>query len=153
MYDARSLYEKKLTDPEEAVSEIKSGTALSFGMAAGQPPALLGAIASRIRRGDLGDLRIYYKLAMKHAAETVLADDVLHAVHPCPMFMTDVDRHIADQQRHSGKKILSYVPAIFTRFQGSSRNSFPSTLSLLRSRPWTMRAISASAPTMTMLRR
>ena len=113
MYDARSLYEKKLINPEEAVSEIKSGTALSFGMAAGQPPALLGAIASRIRRGDLGDLRIYYKLAMKHAAETVLADDVLHAVHPCPMFMTEVDRHITDQQRRSGRKILSYVPSYF----------------------------------------
>ena len=104
---------RSLPSPEEAVSEIKSGTALSFGMAAGQPPALLGAIASRIRSGDLGDLRIYYKLAMKHAAETVLADDVLHAVHPCPLFMTEVDRHIAEQQRHYGKKILSYVPCLF----------------------------------------
>jgi len=85
MDSVSSLYEKKLTSPEEAVSEIKSGSTMSFGMAAGQPPALLGAIASRIRRGDLEDLRIYYQQAMRPAAETILADDVLHAVHPCPL--------------------------------------------------------------------
>jgi itaconate CoA-transferase len=113
MTSESSLYEKKLTSPEEAVSEIASGSALAFGMAAGQPPALLAAIASRIRKGDLGDLRIYYQQAMKHAAETILADDVLHAVHPCPLFMTDVDRRIAEKQRHTGKKILCYVPAYF----------------------------------------
>ncbi len=113
MANARSLYDAKLTSPDEAVSGIESGSAISFGMAAGQPPALLNAIASRIRNGDLRDLRVYYKLAMKHAADTILADDVLHAVHPCPLFMTDVDRRITDRQRHSGRKILSYVPSYF----------------------------------------
>jgi len=113
MPSARSLYGAKLTSAEEAVSEIESGSALAFGMAAGQPPALMGAIASRIRRADLEDLRIYYQNAMKHAAETILADDVLHAVHPCPLFMTDVDRHITEKQRLSGKKILNYVPSYF----------------------------------------
>jgi itaconate CoA-transferase len=107
------VYEKKLTSPEEAVSGIKSGSALCFGMAAGQPPALLGAIASRVRSGDLGDLRVYYQNAMQHAAETILADDVLHAVHPCPLFMTDVDRRITLKQRQSGNKILSYIPSYF----------------------------------------
>ena len=113
MASAHSLYEKKLTSPETAVSQIESGSTLSFGMAVGQPPALLAAIASRIRGGDLEDLRIYYKLAMTHAAETVLANDVLHAVHPCPLFMTDVDRRITDRQRELGKKVLSYVPSYF----------------------------------------
>ncbi|MGC9967929.1 MAG: acetyl-CoA hydrolase/transferase C-terminal domain-containing protein [Syntrophobacteraceae bacterium] len=113
MSSLRSLYEKKLTSAEEAVSEIESGSALSFGMAAGQPPALLGAIASRVRSGNLGDLRVYYQNAMTHAAETILADDVLHGVHPCPLFMTEVDRRITDKQRHCGRKILSYVPSYF----------------------------------------
>jgi itaconate CoA-transferase len=113
MASARDQYAKKLTTPDEAVREIKSGSTLSFGMAAGQPPALLGAIASRLRSGDLGDIRIYYQQAMKHAAETILADDVLHAVHPHPLFMTDVDRRIVDKQRHSGQKILNYIPSYF----------------------------------------
>jgi itaconate CoA-transferase len=50
---------------------------------------------------------------MQHAAETILADDVLHAVHPCPLFMTDVDRRITLKQRQSGNKILSYIPSYF----------------------------------------
>ncbi len=113
MATARSLYERKLATPGQAVSEIKSGSALAFGIAAGQPPALLNAVAKRLRDGDLRDLRIYYKLAMKHAAETVLADDVLHAVHPHPLFMTDVDRRIIEKQLCSKNKILSYVPNYF----------------------------------------
>jgi len=109
----RLEYQKKLNTPAEAVSGIESGSALAFGMAAGQPPALLAAVADRLRAGALDDLRIYYKLAMKPAEETVLADDVLHAVHPCPLFLTDVDRRIVKKQMESGKKILSYVPAYF----------------------------------------
>jgi itaconate CoA-transferase len=113
MPSAHSLYEEKLTTPEDAVKDVKSGSTLSFGMAAGQPPALLGALASRVRKGDLGDLRLYYQQAMQHAADTILADDVLNAIHPCPLFMTNVDRRIAEKQRESCKKILSYVPAYF----------------------------------------
>lgn len=113
MAGARGLYNEKLASPEEAVSGMANGSTLSFGMAAGQPPALLEAIASRIRAGSLNDLRIYYKLAMKHAADTVLSDDCLHAVHPCPLFMTDVDRRIVENQRRSGSKMLSYVPSYF----------------------------------------
>jgi itaconate CoA-transferase len=113
MCSFKQEYEKRLTTADEAVSGIGSGSKIGFGIAVGQPPALLGAIARRLRSGDLGNLSIYYKLAMKHAAETVLADDVLHAVHPYPLFLTDVDRRIIKRQTDSGKKILSYVPAYF----------------------------------------
>jgi hypothetical protein len=36
-----TLYEKKLAVPSEAVSQIKNGSTLYFGMAVGSPPALL----------------------------------------------------------------------------------------------------------------
>jgi itaconate CoA-transferase len=106
-------YEKRLTTAEQAVKDILSGSKLGFGIGIAQPPALLAAIAGRLRSGVLNDLTIYYKLAMKHAAETVLADDVLHAVHPCPLFLTEVDRRIIKHQKDTGNKILSYVPAYF----------------------------------------
>jgi itaconate CoA-transferase len=106
-------YRHRLTTPDQAVRDLQSGSKLGFGIAVGQPPALLAAIAGRLRSGELNDLSIYYKLAMKHAAETVLADDVLHAVHPYPLFLTDVDRRIIKKQIALGKKILSYVPAYF----------------------------------------
>lgn len=113
MATPRIEYQKKLTTPAEAVGGIESGSTLAFGMAAGEPPALLGAVAERLRAGALDDLRIYYKLAMKPAGETVLADDVLHAVHPCPLFLTDIDRRIIKKQLETGKKILNYVPSYF----------------------------------------
>jgi itaconate CoA-transferase len=106
-------YRQRLTTPDEAVRGIQSSSKIGFGIGVGQPPALLAAIAGRLRSGELNDLSIYYKLAMKHAAETVLADDVLHAVHPCPLFLTEVDRKIIRKQMESGRKILSYVPAYF----------------------------------------
>lgn len=113
MASPQSEYEKRLTTPDEAVGKIESGSTLAFGMAVGQPPALLAAVAKRLRAGNLDDLKIYYKLAMKHAAETVLADDVLHAVHLNPLFLTDVDRRIIKKQIASGQKVLSYVPSYF----------------------------------------
>lgn len=92
---------------------LQSGQAFCFGMATGQPPALLKAVADRLRAGDLQDLRLYYKIAMKHAAETVLAPEVLHLVHPNPMFLTAIDRKIIKDQIASGHKVLNYVPAYF----------------------------------------
>jgi itaconate CoA-transferase len=106
-------YQQRLTTPEEAVADIQSGSKMGFGIGVGQPPALLAAIAGRLRSAELNDLSIYYKLALKHAAETLLADDVLHAVHPFPLFLTEVDRRIIKKQMELGKKILSYVPAYF----------------------------------------
>jgi len=113
MNRAQQEYEKRLMTPDQAVSDLQSGSKIGFGIGIGQPPALLAAIAARLRSGDLSDLSIHYKLAMKHAAETVLADDVLHAVNPCPLFLTDVDRKIIKKQQELGEKILSYVPAYF----------------------------------------
>jgi itaconate CoA-transferase len=106
-------YQQRLTTADQAVIGIQSGSKIGFGIGVGQPPALLAAIGRRLRSGELDDLSIYYKLAMKHAAESVLADDVLHAVHPFPLFLTDVDRRIIKKQMELGKKILSYVPAYF----------------------------------------
>jgi itaconate CoA-transferase len=106
-------YQQRLTTADQAVIGIQSGSKIGFGIGVGQPPALLAAIGRRLRSGELDDLSIYYKLAMKHAAESVLADDVLHAVHPFPLFLTDVDRRIIKKQMALGKKILSYVPAYF----------------------------------------
>ena len=106
-------YQKRLTTSAEAVSRIESGSSLSFAMAAAQPPALLAAVAERLRAGTLDDLYLYYMHAMREAGDTVLADDVLHAVHPCPMFLTEVDRRIIKKQRETGTKVLSYVPAYF----------------------------------------
>ena len=102
-------YQQRLTTPEDAVQLLQSDTNIVLGVALNQPPALMGAIAQRLREGSLDNLRLSYQNAMQHMADTVLADDVLHAVHPHTFFLTEVDRRIVKQQRAIGKKILSYA--------------------------------------------
>jgi itaconate CoA-transferase len=106
-------YKQKLTTPAKAAERVRSGSNFAFGMAAGQPPALLAAIADRIKAGDLKDLKVYYKIAMEHAAKTIMSEDVLHAVELHPLFMGAFDREIVKKQIQTHKKVLSYVPSYF----------------------------------------
>ena len=109
----QTIYQKKLTTAAKAVEQVKSCSNFCFGMGAGQPPALLQAVADRLRAGDLKDLKVYYKIAMEHAAKTIMAEDLLHAVELCPLFLSAFDRQIIKAQQGKDRKILSYVPAYF----------------------------------------
>ncbi|MDO8974935.1 CoA-transferase [Reyranella sp.] len=54
----------KLTTAAKAVAGVRDGATVSLGMAIGQPPALLAALADRLRSNDLKKIRLYYKIAM-----------------------------------------------------------------------------------------
>jgi itaconate CoA-transferase len=51
IYDAE--YQQKLTTPQKAVEKIQNGDTVVQGMANAEPPAILAAIAERVREGDL----------------------------------------------------------------------------------------------------
>lgn len=106
-------YQRKLTTAEKVAEQIRSGSNFSFGMGAGQPPALLTAIANRIKSGDLKDLKVYYKIAMEHAAKTIMAPEALHAVELNPLFISAYDRAIIKEQQKTHHKVVNYVPAYF----------------------------------------
>jgi itaconate CoA-transferase len=72
----QSDYQRKLTTPAKAVEYIAPGNTIVHGMATGEPPALLGAIADRVRAGGLKDIKVYCLLPMEHAARTVLSPEV-----------------------------------------------------------------------------
>jgi itaconate CoA-transferase len=55
--DVGSLYQSKLTTPDQAVASIPSGSKLSMGMAMAEPPALLKALADRAGDGRIEDLK------------------------------------------------------------------------------------------------
>lgn len=90
MYDA--LYGQKLITPENAVSRVKDGSLLIFGVALAEPPALLNAFAGRLRAGDLKKLRILSSLPMAHAQNTVLATDLVDCVERRAQFVGNADR-------------------------------------------------------------
>jgi itaconate CoA-transferase len=108
-------YAAKLCTPERAVAQIASGSTLLVGMAVGQPPALLDAIAARMRAGDLDTLRLYYKFALEPLAKTLLADDLLPRVDAHTFFLTGRDHEIIRQQTRTGHKLVSFVPCHFSQ--------------------------------------
>jgi len=85
-------YERKLTTPQEAVEPIQNGALIVHGLAAAEPPDLLGAIADRARAGDLEGLSIFSLLPLQHAASTVLSPDLADCIQSYSWFVSALDR-------------------------------------------------------------
>jgi len=85
-------YVAKLTTPLEAVASISDRSTVVHGMTNAEPPALLTALANRVRGGDLKEIRIFSLLPMRTAAETILSRDLAERVHAFSWFVSDVNR-------------------------------------------------------------
>lgn len=105
MYDAEYL--KKLTSPEEAATVVESGQTLVHGMGSAEPPALLEAIAGRVRAGAIGDLRVFSLFPMATACNTVLAEELADRVRAYTWFISKGDRRLV----HIG--VDQFVPCNF----------------------------------------
>src|ERR1700739_443710 len=95
--DIASLYQSKLTTPEEAVSRIPSGSRMSMGMAVAEPPALLKALAARAEAGQVGDLRVYYFEGTPIAGDTIFRYELADRIRPFSMFITASERALIKQ--------------------------------------------------------
>ncbi|HLZ76544.1 acetyl-CoA hydrolase/transferase family protein [Phenylobacterium sp.] len=112
--DAIALYQSKLTTPEQAVATIPSGSRLSMGMFATEPPALLKALADRAAARALEDLRIYYYESTRIAGDTVLRYELNDRILPYCMFIAGVERALIKRGvEDGGRKVVSYVPSNF----------------------------------------
>lgn len=111
--DVTSLYKSKLKTAAEAVAIISSGTKLSMGMAMGQPPALLEALATRARNGQVEGLRVYYFEATSIAGKTILDYDLNDRIQPYCMFVTAAERNLIKKGVENDRKVVSYVPNNF----------------------------------------
>jgi len=87
-----SEYRRRLLTPDDAVAGIKSGDTIVHGASISEPPALLTALADRVRQGDLSRLRVYSSLPMHHAARTVLSPDLSDCIESHSWFVTEADR-------------------------------------------------------------
>ncbi len=87
-------YKRKLTTPEEAMASLASGQTVIHGMATAEPPALLAAMAERLRGGGLSEVKVYSLLPMAHAARTILAPDLCDRVVPHSWFVSAGDRNL-----------------------------------------------------------
>jgi itaconate CoA-transferase len=90
----REAYQQKLTTPEKAVAAIADEATVVHGMATGEPPALLGAIADRVRQNDLKGIKVFSLLNMENAARTILAPDLGDRIHLFCWFMSKSAREL-----------------------------------------------------------
>jgi itaconate CoA-transferase len=109
-----SEYRSKLTTPETAVSKIASRTNISMGMALGEPPALLRALAARLKAGELSELALWYFHSMPAAGESVLAYEHLDRVRPHCMFLGVYERELIRRGDAEGRKLVNFVPMAFS---------------------------------------
>lgn len=101
------VYRSKRLSAAEAVALIPDGALVVQGMAAGEPPALLQAIAERARAGGYTDLRLTSLLPMAATARTVLAPDLAGVIHWDSMFASAADRELIGSGR------AAFTPAYF----------------------------------------
>jgi itaconate CoA-transferase len=109
-----SLYQSKLTTPDQAVASIPSGSRLSMGMAMAEPPALLKALADRAEAGGIEDLKVYYFEATSIAGQTILRYELINRIRPDCMFISATERALIRRGiEDDGRKVISYVPNNF----------------------------------------
>ena len=85
-------YQRKLTTPAKAVERIAYGSTIVHGMATGEPPALLTAIAERVKAGDLKAIKVFSLLSMEHAARTVLSPELSDRISAHCWFVSSANR-------------------------------------------------------------
>lgn len=90
----REEYRRKLTSLESAVGRIKDGSTVVHGMGTAEPPALLAAIAHRVRSGELTSITIWSMFPMESAVKTVLSPDIADRIHAYTWFVSKGDRDL-----------------------------------------------------------
>jgi itaconate CoA-transferase len=103
----RSEYRNKLIGAGDAVFGIADGSTIVHGMANAEPPALLEALADRVRNGGLRDLRVFSMFPLEVASRTILAPDLADKVRAHSWFLTKGDRDL------TGKHQGHFVPCNF----------------------------------------
>ncbi len=88
-------YRRKLTTPEKAVQRIPDRATVIHGVTIAEPPALLSAMAQRIRACDLRELTVYSMNPQQYARETYLQPDLCDNVFAKSWFLSPAARKLA----------------------------------------------------------
>ena len=112
--DVGTLYQSKLTTPDQAVACIPSGSKLSMGMAMAEPPALLKALADRAEAGRITELEVYYFESTSIAGKSILRYELNDRIRPYCMFIAGTERALIKRGvEDGGRKVINYVPNNF----------------------------------------
>ncbi len=113
----REAYESKLMSPEDAVKRIPDGASIVQPLGAGEPPAVLGAIADAARRGQFSRLTMRALLPFAATKATVLQPDLANVIRWESLFLGGADRD-AVQAGRAGftPNYFHQVPRLISEF-------------------------------------
>lgn len=107
----------KVRTAEDAVALIPDGAFVAQGMAVGEPPALLDAVAARARAGGFTKLTMTTLLPLGASARSILAPDVRHVIQWRSIFAGGADRGmIASGDATYAPALFHQVPRIYREF-------------------------------------
>jgi itaconate CoA-transferase len=87
---------------------------LVLGAFSAQPPALMQAVADRVRAGAHDVIRLYYMGSSPAMGETLLQYDLMPVVKPHPAFIWPLERALEAEGRQHQTQTIFYVPASFS---------------------------------------
>lgn len=108
-------YRAKLRTADEAAAMIADDADISIGMAVAEPPALLSALAARVERCSLKNLRLWYFHSLVHAGTSLLRYELLDRVHPRCMFLSPIERELIRRGEAEGRVPIDFVPVAFSQ--------------------------------------
>jgi acyl-CoA hydrolase len=117
--EQRSDYQAKQRSAEDAIAAIPNGACIVLSMGAGEPAALLEALADRVRAGDLQGARATTLIPMAAAARTILSPDVRGALRWDSLFVSGADRPLV-QGGEAGvtPAYFHQIPRLVREFMG-----------------------------------
>lgn len=115
----RKQYQEKLTTPEVAVKLIRKGDMLVHGLTMAEPPALLDAIAGRLREGDLEKIRMFSVLPLSSVCSSILAPDLVDCVEAYSGFVDSGTRGLVSSGlNYYVPNHLHQIPRLLKEFIG-----------------------------------
>jgi len=92
--ELQAMYREKCVDADTSVASIADDSLFLFGSGLAEPPAILWALATRLRAGDLRRLRVLSGPPMPCAQDSLLAIDLADCVERTSSFVGAADRGV-----------------------------------------------------------
>jgi len=113
--NAQEEYKLKLMSAEKAIDYIADQDKIVMGNAVSEPPALLKALAGKIREGRYDKLRLFYNESKSPAGNSILTYDLLNVLELNCLFLSSIERNLIKEGLADHKKVVTYVPTTFSQ--------------------------------------
>ncbi|WP_302621756.1 hypothetical protein [Sphingobium fuliginis] len=106
-------YRARTMSAAEAAALVPDGAKMVVGLGVSYPPALMDALAVRVRSGDLTGGTLYCMLACAAASESILAPDLHDRIRHVSLFHGGVERGNDALRAGSAQGLVETLPVQF----------------------------------------